>query len=238
MATNGTWGFELPYGATWGLNYPTRTRSYSLPQTADFSSSASALSQLSKMGGGLSAGGAAGAAGGAAIGMMVGKAIGDTYSVWNQGRTQRYVLKQQARIADSNAALAQMGVEQAFRAGESEVAALTLQAAQTKASQRTAFAANGIAVDGSGTTAELYADTDLKKEVDKNTALNNALATAWGYRRQKIGYETEAAIDRKMGRSLRGLWNMSAFSTLLNSGSQVASTWYDLSGRGRKAVWL
>lgn len=230
---NSSWGFQLPYGPTWGLSYPTRTHSYSLPESdsSGVSGSASVLSKVSQAGGGLSAGGAAGAAGGAAIGMMVGKAIGDTYSVWSKGKTQRYVLKQQARIADSNAGLSQLGVEQAFRAGEAEAGAITLQAAQVKASQRTALAANGIAVDGSGTAAELYTDTDLKKEVDKNTALSNALATAWGYRRQKIGFETEAAIDRKMSSSTRGLWNIAAFSTLLNSGSQVASTWYCLSGK-------
>ena len=134
---NSSWGFQLPYGPTWGLSYPTRTHSYSLPESdsSGVSGSASVLSKVSQAGGGLSAGGAAGAAGGAAIGMMVGKAIGDTYSVWSKGKTQRYVLKQQARIADSNAGLSQLGVEQAFRAGEAEAGAITLQAAQVKASR-------------------------------------------------------------------------------------------------------
>lgn len=195
-------------------------------------SGASLLSNYSQASGGLSAGGAGGYAGAVAIGMMVGKAVGDTYATYRKGKTQRFILRQKARVSDANAKLMQLGVEQANRAGEAEIAALTMKAAQVKADQRTAFAANGIAVDGTGSTAEAYATTDLNKEVDRLTAESNALANAWGYKRYKIAFETDAKVNRDMAKNTHSLWNLATFTTLLNSAGSVGSTWYGLSGKG------
>lgn len=202
------------------------------------SNTASLLSSYSQASGGLSAGGAGGVAGGVAIGMMVGKAVGDTYATYRKGKTQRFILRQKARVSDANAKLMQLGVEQANRAGEAEIAALTMKAAQVKADQRVALAANGVAVDGTGSAAESYATTDLNKEVDRLTAEGNALAQAWGYKRQKIAFETDAKINRDLAKNTKSLWNLATFTTLLNSAGSVASTWYGLSGKGGIAAGL
>lgn len=122
------------------------------------------------------------------FGMQVGGQVGGSYGAYVMAKAAADSLLSAAAATEDNARLMQLGVEQSYRAGEYQIAHLTMRAAEIKAQQRTAYAANGVAV-GVGSAAEVAASTDLQKEVDKYTAQMNALQGAWNYRRKKImGY--------------------------------------------------
>lgn len=114
------------------------------------------------------------------LGLTVGQALGSAYSAWASSKTQAAVQKAQSKIAANNAESMQMGVEMSRRQGEAIIGKLTRKAGQTKATQRTRAAANGIAL-GTGNIAEIMATTDLLKGEDMKTAELNAIAQSWGY---------------------------------------------------------
>lgn len=170
-----------------------------------------------------------GVVGGISMGLSIGQAIGGMFAAYTQSKTSKYIAEKQAQIMRDNQAIGQLGAESAFRAGEAQIAQLTYEAGQRKARQRTGYAASGVAL-GSGSAAEVMASTDVMKELDKNTASMNALANAWGYRRQAMGYGGQAgamsAIGNYYGDSAIG----SAVGSLLEDGGDVASRWYRLKG--------
>lgn len=140
---------------------------------------------------------ASGWAGAAGVGMEIGKGIGEAIGGYITTRAQAHALRAQAAVTEDNAYAAQFGVEQAFRAGEAQLAQIGYKQAQTKAAQRVAYAANGVAI-GVGSSAEVMASTDIQAEADKITARQNALAQAWGYRRQRIMGFAQAKGNRIM----------------------------------------
>ena len=144
----------------------------------------------------------AGYAGAAGIGYQLGNGIGKAVGAYITAKGQAAQLKAQAGISEDNARLAQFGVEQAFRAGEAQVAQIAYKQAQVKARQRTAIAANGIAL-GVGNTAEVTASTDIQAEQDKIQAQINALSQAWGYRRQRMMGFAQAKADRIMAKATK-----------------------------------
>lgn len=162
----------------------------------------------------------AGWAGAIGVGTSIGKGIGDAVGGYITAKAAAAQYAAQASISTDNAYFAQMGVEQAFRAGEAQLAAIGMKQADTKARQRVAFAANGIAI-GVGSSAEQLASTDVQAEADKLTAQQNALAAAWGYRRQRMMSFAEASANRLMARTSKsvGRTNMYAglASTALNA---------------------
>lgn len=123
----------------------------------------------------------------------MGQALGSAYSAWASSKTQAAVQKAQSKIAANNAESMQMGVEMSRRQGEAIIGRLTRKAAQTKATQRTRAAANGIAL-GTGNIAEIMATTDLLKGEDMKTAELNAIAQSWGYAAK--GRVSDGAVQR------------------------------------------
>lgn len=144
----------------------------------------------------------AGYAGAVGAGYSIGKGVGQAVGAYINAKAQAAQLKAQASISEDNARVAQFGVEQAFRAGEAQVAQIAYEQAQTKARQRVAIAANGIAL-GVGSTAETTASTDIQAEQDKIQAEINALSQAWGYRRQRIMGFAEAKAQRIMAKATK-----------------------------------
>lgn len=130
--------------------------------------------------------------------------VGDMYAAYETARANAYSLKTAASISEDNMHLAQFGVEAAFKAGESQIAAVSQRAAEVKAKQRVAFSANGVAL-GVGSTAEAMASTDIQKEVDENTIKLNALQQAWGYRRQRMMLKAQADGQRVMAKAQKSI---------------------------------
>ena len=147
------------------------------------------------------------------------------------------------RIADTNARILELGAQSALHQGQREAGRLTLQAGQLKSRQRVSMAANGIDL-GSANAQEIFASTDLMKEVDVSTIEANAMRSAWGYRNeamntkvQAINAGTQSANFRSQALASRAA--SSAFSplgstatSLLGGAGNVASSWYQFQKEG------
>lgn len=157
-----------------------------------------------------------------------GLASGVVGSYWS-AKLDKTNAKGQARLADTNARISELGAQQELLRGQQQTAALTLQAGQLKSAQRASQAANGVDL-GVGSAAEVRASTDLMKEIDKNTIEANALRSAWGYRTQAANYRAEGAVQRGVAGGISP--SMRATSTLIGGAGNVASSWYGLKKSG------
>lgn len=169
--------------------------------------------------------GAAGSFGNIMLGASIGQAISGVYSSIVGAKALAYTQKKQAEIEADNAEIMRMGMEQAYRQGEAEIAKLTQRAGQIKASQKAVAAANGIAV-GVGNSREIEASTELQKQMDVATARMNALQAAWGYNRKSLEHEAQSYGLSKMSSANSSLAPVAGLSSLLTGGTQVAQTWY------------
>jgi hypothetical protein len=178
---------------------------------------------------GLNGGGGAGGFGGASMALMIGGLLSNTVGSFYSSKAQKYQLKTQAIIADTNARIAEMGAQSALAQGEREIGNLTLKAGQLKSTQRASMAANGVDL-GEGNAAEVLASTEIMKEADKNTLQANAIRSAWGYRMQGTNFQNEALTARNTAGAISP-W-MSAAGTLLGGAGNVASNWYMMNKMG------
>lgn len=154
----------------------------------------------------------------------MGQALGSAYSAWASSKTQAAVQKAQSKIAANNAESMQMGVEMSRRQGEAIIGRLTRKAAQTKATQRTRAAANGIAL-GTGNIAEIMATTDLLKGEDMKTAELNAIAQSWGYAAKGASLTGQSNALGILGSANSDLALGNAFAAGLEGAGRVASYW-------------
>lgn len=159
------------------------------------------------------------------VGAAIGQAISGVYSAFVGAKALAHTQKRQAEIEADNAEIMRMGVEQAYRQGEAQIAKLTQRAGQIKASQKAIAAANGIAV-GVGNSKEIEASTELQKQADVATARMNALQAAWGYNRKALQYDAQSYGLSKMSSANSSLAPAAGVSSLLTGGTQVAQTWY------------
>lgn len=159
------------------------------------------------------------------IGGAVSSAAGSYYGA----AVQKINLESQARMAEVNARIAEMGAQSALNQGHKQAASLTLRAGQMKSTQRTAMAANGIDL-GEGSAAEVQASTDTMKDIDQNQILANAVQSAWGYRMQKVGSQNDALMARANAKGIKP--GMALATSLLGSATSIASSWYAMRQAG------
>lgn len=158
------------------------------------------------------------------LGLTVGQALGSAYSAWASSKTQAAVQKAQSKIAANNAESMQMGVEMSRRQGEAIIGKLTRKAGQTKATQRTRAAANGIGL-GTGNIAEIMATTDLLKGEDMKTAELNAIAQSWGYAAKGASLTGQSNALGILGSANSDVALGNAFAAGLEGAGRVASYW-------------
>ena len=158
------------------------------------------------------------------LGLTVGQALGGAYSAWVSSKTQAAVQKAQSKIAANNAESMQMGVEMSRRQGEAIIGKLTRKAGQTKATQRTRAAANGIGL-GTGNIAEIMATTDLLKGEDMKTAELNAIAQSWGYSAKGASLTGQSYALGILGSANSDVALGNAFAAGLEGAGKVASYW-------------
>lgn len=159
-----------------------------------------------------------------------------TASLWGQGtgavtaaigayasmQSNRY----QARIADSNARLAELGAQAALLQGQHQEMQSRLDTANLKSRQRAGFAASGVDL-GEGSTVRTLTSTDLLGRVDADTIHANAVRAAFGYRTQSLNYSNDAAMRRAGPGGVQA-----AATSLLGSTGQVAASWYQFNKEG------
>lgn len=171
------------------------------------------------------------------LGLTVGQALGSAYSAWASSKTQAAVQKAQSKIAANNAESMQMGVEMSRRQGEAIIGKLTRKAGQTKATQRTRAAANGIGL-GTGNIAEIMATTDLLKGEDMKTAELNAIAQSWGYAAKGASLTGQSNALGILGSANSDVALGNAFAAGLEGAGKVASYWQSFrAGVGVRRQW-
>ncbi len=156
-------------------------------------------------------------------GSLIAQGISNTIQAFGSfgiTRHQNAIAQSQANIARLNAQMMEWQAQSRLSANEKDQVRLTMQAGQTKASQRAALAANGIAV-GEGSAAELQASTDIIKEIDSNQLTANARREAWGMRMQAAQYEGQALMAEAQKKNK---WDVFG-TTLLQGVSQLANSY-------------
>lgn len=149
---------------------------------------------------------------------LTGQFAGSFYSA----KSQKNNLRHQARMAQINAQIAELGAKQELARGQAEYGRHTLSAGHLRSAQRVAAAANGLALN-EGSAAEMLAATDVMKELDAQTIEENALRNAWGYRSQAGDYRAQAAMADVQAGTVRPF--LDAHLSLLAQAPQVAEYW-------------
>ena len=142
---------------------------------------------------------------------------------------QRANLNAQARIAESNARISELGAQAEVRDGQQRVAALTMRAGQLKSAQRAAIGANGIDMDV-GSAAEVQQSGDVMKEMDRATLETQAARAAFGQRMQATNQRSQAAMARANASAINPA--MAFGTSLIGSAGNVAESWYRFKGSG------
>lgn len=140
-------------------------------------------------------------------------------------KVQQASLLYDSQVASNNATIAEWQAQDAITQGGAQVQAIQMNAMAMKSSQRTAMAANGIDTT-EGSANNVLTSTDYLAAVDVNTARDNALKAAWGYRTQGVGYKDSAANALNARDTISP--SSAAALSLLGSSGQVASSWYSM----------
>jgi hypothetical protein len=121
-------------------------------------------------------------------------------------------------VGRNNQIMAEYAAQDALRRGEEDAIKVRQQTDKLKGTQRASMAAKGLDLS-EGTPAALIEQTDFFGAVDATTARDNAKRDAWSAR-------TGGANARAQGDAAAKQGTLSAFSTLLGTGAQVAGKWY------------
>jgi hypothetical protein len=146
-----------------------------------------------------------------------------------QDKSQALNLTYQADIAAINARSAEYSAQSTLEANKSQVANMTMQAGQAKASATATMAAHGVAL-GVGSTQEISASQDIVKDVNMYTMDANAARAAAADRTQATNYSDQSLMDRTRAQNaLSSANSISPFAavagSLLTSASSLASNW-------------
>src|SRR5690606_10607793 len=139
------------------------------------------------------------------------------FGEYAEGRHKEAVLRQNAKLAELQAL-------DAIERGQAEETNYRKQIKQMIGSQRTSYAAQGVAID-SGTPLEIQAQTAAIGEEDALTIRNNAAREAWGYR-------VQASNMRAQAKQVKRGTNMNAAGSLLTLGSKSYSLYKSMSDGG------
>ena len=162
----------------------------------------------------------AGSAGGA---MSIAGAVSSAVGAYYSARSAKNSLKHQARMAEINAQISELGAKSALLQGQRQEQASRLAAGQLKSRQRVSMAANGIDL-ASDTPQNILNTTDFMSEADALTIQRNALQAAWGYRTQATNQRISATMARADAGGVSPF--VSAATSLVGSATAVASRWY------------
>lgn len=165
----------------------------------------------------------------AVIGAQASGAVMSAIGAASQVAGQKASLNYQADVANMNARLAEMQAESVLLTGQRRAGRVLMKGAQVKASQKTAMAANGIALD-SDTAARNIASTEIMRQTDALTIDQEATQQAANARTQRVNYENEARFKSMTADALSP--NMAMFTSLLGSAGSVGTNWYQLKKSG------
>lgn len=141
---------------------------------------------------------------------------------YRSAKYNKKILGMQAELSDMQAKAYQTAAEDVLRAGNQQVAAITFQAGQAKATTRVSQGSAGIRVSGSGSAAETLASIQVVTEMQVNQTLANAVAESFGYQRKKTQQKMNSIAVRSAQSSINP-W-ASAIASTLSASAKAAPT--------------
>lgn len=168
----------------------------------------------------------------AAVGSMNAglKAAGITYSAisaWKDAKSQKAMLRYQAKVAENNAQVAEWQAQQEQEVGASMEQASRLRTGQIYGAQRAAMAANGIDL-GEGVATDVLTATRYLGERDALTIRDNAARNAWALRIKKQNYLDDAAVSRASASAISP--GQAVFGSLLGNAGAVSDSYKTFTG--------
>ena len=169
--------------------------------------------------------------------MMAMGAVQSAVGAYYQAQSAKYQLQSQQlgfefnqKMADINARQMENQAQFYMLQGERQIGTLTMRAGKIRSAQKASQAARGISL-GYGSTAEEIATTDLMKETDAITINVNATRAAGAARTQRVNFENQSLLSSVSASNAGATANLvnpwaSAGTSMLQSASTVASTWY------------
>lgn len=131
-----------------------------------------------------------------------------------------------AQVGRNNQIAADYAATDALRRGEEQAQKVRRDAEATKSAQRVTLAANGLDLN-SGTALDLQDQTDFFGQLDVNTARTNA-------KNEAANARYSGAMARAQGDASQRQAGIGAFGTILGTGAQVSSKWYDMTKKPAK----
>lgn len=164
-----------------------------------------------------------------ALALQGGGAATSAVGAYYGAQGQKAGFEGQAAIQEINARASDEAARGALLMGERASTAQKLRSARLKATQTTTLAANGVDL-GEGSPLRTLTDTDALGQLDAITIEANAVRSAWGYKTEATNYRNDALMR---GAAAGAISPETAFATsLLGSAGSVASSWYNISGKG------
>lgn len=130
-----------------------------------------------------------------AVGQMAMQGI----SGYAQSRAQRSAGEANAKIAEQNARLAEQQGRDALTLGAREQQQSTWKTRALRGQQQVAFAANGVDA-GVGSAVDLFGDTALFGEADRQAIALDAARRAWGHQSDAVNLRHGGQMDKWQGK--------------------------------------
>jgi len=153
------------------------------------------------------------------------------YGQMQQSKAQQQQYEYQAAISRNNQIISQRQADDAISRGQVAEEEHRLKVNQLKASQRAAFASNGIDL-GSDVVGETLSDTAMLGELDALTIRSNAEREAYGYLVQASNYGAEAGGSLLASKNAARAGGINAASSLLGTANKFSNKYIDLKYRG------
>lgn len=144
-----------------------------------------------------------------------------TISAVQAGNAANEQAKYQAAVSRNNAVFAERQATDAIKRGKVEEAQRRLQTSKLLGQQRSAFAANNVAIDA-GSPLDVLEFTAEQGELDALIIRNNAEREAVGFRFQGTNFRSQAQLDLARGRSAKSAGIASGIGSLLGEASAFA----------------
>jgi hypothetical protein len=146
----------------------------------------------------------------------------DVFGTFTQMQAAKNNAAYQASIANQNAAIAEAQAVSVGQQGTNEQVQIRQKAKQVTASQKTAFAANGLDTQ-SGSALSVISDTAMQSEQDVQTSRYNTAMQMWGLNNQANQYRAQAKNAKQTGK-------YQAMSSLLTGVSSAAQKYSSYGG--------
>lgn len=119
-------------------------------------------------------------------------AAAEPFLAYRQAKYEKKLYGMRAELSEMAATQYQTAAEGVIKASHNQVASITHQAGQAKASTRVSQASGGIRVSGSGSAAEVLTSQDIARDMQVNQTLVNGITQSFGYQRKKVESQVDA----------------------------------------------